>query len=91
MPDEKLRKHSGDYLATIEVGILTVLAFLISLTALVAIARSGKLLWDTLHQWMIVTDSLVILRVLDQLLIVLMLCTPYASPSARTPSSPSPS
>jgi Phosphate-starvation-inducible E family len=73
MPDEKLRKQSGDYLATIEVGILTILAVLISLTALVAIARSGKLLWDTLHQWMVVTDSLVILRVLDQLLIVLML------------------
>ena len=73
MPDEKLRKHSGDYLATVEVGILTILAFLISLTALVAIARSGKLLWDTWHQWMIITDSLVVLRVLDQLLIVLML------------------
>jgi hypothetical protein len=73
MPDEKLRKHSGDYLATIEVGILTALAILISLTALVAIARSGKLLWDSLHQWMVVADSLVVLRVLDQLLIVLML------------------
>jgi hypothetical protein len=73
MPDEKLRKHSGDYLATIEVGILTTLAILISLTALVAIARSGKLLWDSLHQWMVVADSLVVLRVLDQLLIVLML------------------
>lgn len=73
MPDEKLRKHSGDYLATVEVAILTALAILISLTALVAIARSGKLLWDSLHQWMVVADSLVVLRVLDQLLVVLML------------------
>jgi hypothetical protein len=73
MPDQKLRKQSGDYLATVEVAILTTLAVLISLTALVAIARSGKLLWDTLHQWMVVADSLVVLRVLDQLLVVLML------------------
>ena len=70
---QKLRKQSGDYLATVEVAILTALAILISLTALVAIARSGKLLWDSLHQWMVVADSLVVLRVLDQLLVVLML------------------
>jgi len=44
MPDEKIRKHFGDYLGTAEVAILTMLAILISLTALVTIARSGTLL-----------------------------------------------
>jgi hypothetical protein len=47
MADEKIRKHFGDYLGTAEVAILTILAVLISLTALATIARSGKLLWDT--------------------------------------------
>jgi uncharacterized membrane protein (DUF373 family) len=73
MADEKLRRHFGDYLGMAEVAILTILAVLISLTALATIARSGKLLWDTWHQWMVVTDTDLVLRVLDQLLVVLML------------------
>jgi uncharacterized membrane protein (DUF373 family) len=73
MADEKLRKHFGDYLGMGEVAILTILAVLISLTALATIARSGKLLWDTWHQWTVVTDTDLVLRVLDQLLVVLML------------------
>ena len=73
MADEKIRKHFDDYLGTAEVAILTILAVLISLTALATIARSSKLLWDTWHQWMVVTDTDLVLRVLDQLLVVLML------------------
>ncbi|HXO62244.1 MAG TPA: phosphate-starvation-inducible PsiE family protein [Candidatus Acidoferrales bacterium] len=73
MADEKIRKHFGDYLGTAEVAILTILAVLISLTALATIARSSKLLWDTWHQWLGVTDTDLVLRVLDQLLVVLML------------------
>ncbi|MDP9338904.1 MAG: phosphate-starvation-inducible PsiE family protein [Acidobacteriota bacterium] len=73
MPDEKIRKHFGDYLGMAEVAILTILAVLITLTALATIARSSKLLWDTWHQWMVVTDTVLVLRVLDQLLVVLML------------------
>src|ERR1700720_958265 len=73
MADEKIRKHFGDYLGTAEVAILTILAVLISLTALATIARSGKLLWDTWHQWMVVADTNLVLRVLDQLLVVLLL------------------
>jgi hypothetical protein len=73
MQDDKVRKHFGDYLGMAEVAILTILAILISLTALATIARSGKLLWDTWHQWLVVTDTDVVLRVLDQLLVVLML------------------
>jgi uncharacterized membrane protein (DUF373 family) len=73
MADEKIRKHFGDYLGTAEVVILTILAVLISLTALASIARSGRLLWDTWHQFMVVADTDLVLRVLDQLLVVLML------------------
>src|SRR4030088_1585302 len=73
MADEKIRKHFGDYLGTAEVAILTILAVLISLTALATIARSGKLLWDTWHQWMVVAHTNLVLRILDQLLLVLML------------------
>src|ERR1700686_1559157 len=73
MADEKIRRHFGDYLGTAEVVILTILAVLIALTALASIARSGKLLWDTWHQFMVVADTDLALRVLDQLLVVLML------------------
>ena len=73
MADEKLRRHFDNYLSMAEVAILTILAVLISLTALATIARSSKLLWDTWHQWMVVTDTNLVLRLLDQLLVVLML------------------
>lgn len=73
MADEKLRKRFDNYLGTAEVAILTILAVLISLTALVSIARSGRLLWDTWHQWTVFADTTLVLRVLDQLLVVLML------------------
>jgi Phosphate-starvation-inducible E family len=70
---EKIRTHFGDYLGKTEVAILTILALLISITALVVIASSGKLLWEALRQWTASTDTLPVLRVLDQLLVVLML------------------
>src|ERR1700681_1775756 len=73
MADEKLRRHFGDYLGVAEVAILTILAVLISLTALATIARSGKLLCDTWNHLMVVTGTDLVLRVLDQLLVVLML------------------
>src|ERR1700693_5890507 len=73
MADEKLRKHFDDYLGMAEVAILTILAVLISLTALATIARSSRLLWETWHQWVAVSDTEMVLRVLDELLVVLML------------------
>jgi uncharacterized membrane protein (DUF373 family) len=73
MADQKLRKHFGDSLGIAEVAILTILAVLISLTALATIAHSSRLLWDSWHQWMAVSDTEMVLRVLDQLLVVLML------------------
>lgn len=71
--EDRLRVHFGDYLGKAEVIIYSILAVLISITALAAIASSGKLLWQALHQWANVSDPLQVLGVLDQLLVVLML------------------
>lgn len=73
MAEQRLRIHFGDYLGKTEVVILTILAVLISITAFVVIAGSGKLLWDVFRQWVSATDTLPVLRILDQLLVVLML------------------
>lgn len=73
MAGERIRSHFGDYLGKTEMAILTVLAVLISITAFAVIAGSGKLLWEIFRQWMTATDALLVLRVLDQLLVVLML------------------
>jgi hypothetical protein len=51
------------------VAIYSILAVLLSVTALAAIASAGKLLWDGLSHWAMATETL---RVLDQLLLVLM-------------------
>jgi hypothetical protein len=70
MIEGKLRHHFGDYLSKAEVVIYSVLAILLSLTALVGIASAARLLWDGLRHWTITVETL---RVLDQLLVVLML------------------
>lgn len=72
MPNVKVRKDFGDYFSIAEVAILTILAVLIVLTALVSIGHSAKLLWDSLQQWASLESTLV-LKELDQLLLVLML------------------
>ena len=73
MAAERLRTHFGDYLGKTEVAILTILAVLISITAFAVIAGSCKLLWDVFRQWMTAADTQLVLRILDQLLVVLML------------------
>jgi hypothetical protein len=70
MVEEKLRAHFGGYLGKAEVGIYSVLAVLLFVTALATIANAGKMFWDGLGHWTIATETL---RVLDQLLVVLML------------------
>jgi hypothetical protein len=72
MPNVKVRKDFGDYFSIAEVAILTILAVLILLTALVSIGHSAKLLWDSLLQWGS-PESTLVLKELDQLLVVLML------------------
>jgi uncharacterized membrane protein (DUF373 family) len=73
MAEDRLRTRFGDYLGQAEVVIYSILAVLISITALAAIASSGKLLWQAMHQWTTAADALRVLGVLDQLLVVLML------------------
>jgi uncharacterized membrane protein (DUF373 family) len=70
MPEQKLRVHFGDFLATAEVVIYAALAILLFATALATIGNAGKMLWQALSHWSIATDTL---AVLDQLLLVLML------------------
>ena len=70
MVEDRARLHFSDYRGKAEVAIYSVLAALLSITALAAIASAGKLLWDGLSHWTVATETL---RVLDQLLLVLML------------------
>ena len=72
MVQDKLRLTFGDYLGKAEVAIYSILALLLSITALTAIANAGKQLWDSVRRWTIATPPET-LRVLDQLLVVLML------------------
>jgi Phosphate-starvation-inducible E family len=70
MIEGTVRHRFGDYLSKAEVAIYSVLAVLLSLTALMAMVNAGRLLWDALvHRTMVVETF----HVLDQLLVVLML------------------
>src|SRR5215471_21692649 len=68
--DRKVRKGFDINLGRAEVLIYSTLALMLSLTALVTIASSGKLLWDGLRSWEGAAQTL---SVLNELLIVLML------------------
>ena len=68
--NDRLRIHINDYLGKAELLIYSVLAALLFITALATIGSAAKLLWESLRQWTIATETL---RVLDQLLLVLML------------------
>jgi hypothetical protein len=70
MTPEMRTSHFDDYMRKSEVAIYILLAMLLSITALVAIIGAGQELWQSIVHWTISTD---ILRVLDQLLLVLML------------------
>jgi len=70
MVGEKVRIHFGAYLDEAEVTIYSILAVLLFVTLLATMANAGKMLWDELGHWTIVSQTL---RVLDQLLVVLML------------------
>lgn len=65
-----LRYHFDDYLGKAEMAIYSILAVLLSITALIGISTAGRLLWDGLRHGSIAAQTL---RVLDELLVVLML------------------
>jgi hypothetical protein len=70
MAEERYRHHFGDYLGKAEVAVYSILAILLSITALVAIGSASALLWEGFTHRTFATE---ILQVLDQLLVVLML------------------
>jgi hypothetical protein len=70
MTPELPNRHLDAYLRNSEVVIYAVLAVLLSISALVTIVGASLVLWQGIIHWTIGTD---ILRVLDQLLLVLML------------------
>lgn len=70
MTPEMRTRRFDDYLRKSEVAIYVILAVLLSITALVTILGAGQLLWQSIVHWTVSTE---ILRVLDQLLLVLML------------------
>jgi hypothetical protein len=70
MTPEMQSHRFDDYLRTSEVAIYVILAVLLSIAALVTILDAGHLLWQSIVRWTVSTE---ILRVLDQLLLVLML------------------
>jgi Phosphate-starvation-inducible E family len=70
MKPEMRNRVFDDYLRKSEGAIYVLLAVLLSITALVTIAGAGQMLWQTIVHWTVANE---ILRVLDQLLLVLML------------------
>ncbi len=70
MVEDRLRLHFGDYLGKAEVTIYSLLAILLSVTAVATMASSFKLLWVALHHWTMAVETL---GILDQLLVVMML------------------
>jgi hypothetical protein len=70
MAEGTLRYHFDGILDKAEVAIYSVLAILLSITALLGIASAGRLLWEGVHHGSIAAQTL---RVLDELLVVLML------------------
>jgi len=70
MVEDKLRRNFDFYLGKTEVAVYSVLALLLSITALVTLTTAGEILWNSLRHW---TDAAQTLRVLNELLVVLML------------------
>jgi uncharacterized membrane protein (DUF373 family) len=71
MVEDKLRRNFDFYLGKAEVAVYSVLALLLTITALATLATAGKILWNSLQHW---TDAAAqSLRVLNELLVVLML------------------
>lgn len=69
MVEDRLRIQFNDYLGRAEMTVYFILSILLFITALATLANAVKVLWDSVRQWTIATETL---RVLDQLLLVLM-------------------
>lgn len=70
MTPEMRNRRFDDFLGKSEVAIYIILAMLLSVGSFVTIVGAGQVLWQSIIHWTVSTE---ILRVLDQLLLVLML------------------
>ena len=70
MAEDRLRPQIDAYLGKVEVGIYSVLAALLLLTALATMVSAARLLWEAVSHSSIAAQTL---RVLDELLVALML------------------
>jgi len=68
--EDRLRPQIDAYLGKVEVGIYSVLAALLLLTALATMVSAARLLWEAVSHSSIAAQTL---RVLDELLVALML------------------
>jgi hypothetical protein len=68
--EDRLRPRIDVYLGKVEVGIYSVLAALLLLTALATMVSAARLLWEAVSHSSIAAQTL---RVLDELLVALML------------------
>jgi hypothetical protein len=68
--ESSMRLRSFAFWSSLEAGIYTALACAIALTAIVALAGAGRVLWEGLRTW---NSSDTILRIIDRMLLVLML------------------
>src|SRR5947209_17567225 len=85
MVQDKLRLTFGDYLGKGEVAIYSILALLLSITALTAIATAGKQLWDSVSHWTMATPPETLRCWISYWLCSCWwrFCTRCASPSVR--------
>jgi uncharacterized membrane protein (DUF373 family) len=65
-----MRLRCSAFWSSLEAGIYTMLACVLAITAIVALAAAGRVLWEGFRTWNS-TDT--ILQVIDRLLLVLML------------------
>jgi Phosphate-starvation-inducible E family len=68
--EKSIRVRCFVFWGSLEAGIYTALAFALALTAIVALAGTGRVLWEGLRKWQ---SSDTILRTIDRMLLVLML------------------
>jgi len=68
--ENSVRLRSSAFWSSLEACIYTALACAIALTAVVALAGAGRVLWEGLRTW---NSSETILRTIDRMLLVLML------------------
>jgi uncharacterized membrane protein (DUF373 family) len=64
------RLRSSRFWSSLEAGIYTALACVLALTAIIALAGAGRVLWDGLGTW---SSSDTVLKTIDRMLLVLML------------------